>query len=166
MSSRIRSFCLLLCLGLLGKGFLSEVRAADRVSFNRDIRPILADACFQCHGADEKQRKAGLRLDVKDLALKPAESGTVAIVPGKPIESELVKRLLADDDNVRMPPANSGKKITPQQIELLKRWVQEGADYKLHWSYIKPQRPALQRSHTPSGSAMISIALSCIASNS
>ena len=119
--------------------------AADRVSFNRDIRPILSDTCFQCHGPDEKQRKAGLRLDLKELALKPAESGTVAIIPGKPAESELVKRLLADDASVRMPPANSGKKITPAQIELLKRWIAEGAEYQGHWAFIPPIRPEVPR---------------------
>ena len=86
----------------------SNAVAADRPSFNRDIRSILSDTCFQCHGPDEKQRKAGLRLDVREIALKPAESGAAAIVPGKPTDSELVKRLLAKDDS-HMPPANSGR---------------------------------------------------------
>ena len=117
--------------------------AADRVTFNRDIRPILADACFQCHGADEKQRKAGLRLDVQEIASKPSESGAIAIVPGKPAESEMLKRLLSSDDSVRMPPANSGKKITPQQIETLKRWIADGAEYQGHWAFIAPTRPAV-----------------------
>ena len=116
--------------------------AADRVSFNRDIRPILSDTCFQCHGPDEKQRKAGLRLDLREIALKPAESGAPAIVPGKPTDSELVKRLLADDDS-HMPPANSGKKITPQQIELLKRWIADGAEYQGHWAFIPVTHPAV-----------------------
>ena len=119
------------------------VPAADRVSFNRDIRPILADACFQCHGADEKQRKAGLRLDVSEIAIKPAESGATAIIPGKPAESELIKRLLSSDDSVRMPPVNSGKKISPAQIELLKRWIADGAEYQGHWAFIPPARPAV-----------------------
>ncbi len=119
----------------------SDVMAADRPSFNRDIRPILSDTCFQCHGPDEKQRKAGLRLDVREIALKPAESGAVAIVPGKPIASELLKRLLTSDDSQRMPPTNSGKKITPQQIELLKRWIADGAEYQGHWAFIPPIRP-------------------------
>ena len=80
------------------------LNAADRVSFNRDIRPILSDACFQCHGPDDKQRKAGLRLDEKESALKPAESGATAINPGNVETSELIKRLISDDDNLRMPP--------------------------------------------------------------
>ncbi len=119
------------------------VTAADRVTFNRDIRPILADACFQCHGADEKQRKAGLRLDVPEIAFKPTESGATAIVPGKPAESELLKRLLSTDDSVRMPPANSGKTITAAQIETLKRWIAGGAEYQGHWAFIPPTRPAV-----------------------
>ncbi|TXT35886.1 MAG: Uncharacterized protein FD138_1183, partial [Planctomycetota bacterium] len=115
--------------------------AAERPSFNRDIRPILSDTCFQCHGPDEKQRKAGLRLDVREIAVKLAESGATAIVPGKPNESELIKRLLSDDDSLRMPPANSGKKITPAQIELLKRWIADSAEYQGHWAFIPPTRP-------------------------
>ncbi len=122
--------------------------AADRPSFNRDIRPILAGACFQCHGADEKQRKAGLRLDLSEIAFKPAESGATAIVPGKPAESELLKRLLATDDSVRMPPPNSGKKITPAQIETLKRWIADGAEYAGHWAFIPPTRPAVPKLST------------------
>ena len=111
--------------------------AADRISFNRDIRPILSDACFQCHGPDDKQRKAGLRLDVKESALKAAESGATAIVPAKVEDSELIKRLITTDENLRMPPKGSGKTISPQQIELLKRWIAEGAEYQGHWVYFR-----------------------------
>ena len=121
--------------------------AADRISFNREIRPILSDACFQCHGPDDKQRKGGLRLDVKESALKAAESGATAIVPGKVDASELIKRLITTDESLQMPPANSGKKITPQQIELIKRWIAEGAEYQGHWAFIplaKPSLPGIQ----------------------
>lgn len=123
--------------------------AAERPLFNRDIRPILSDACFQCHGPDERQRKAGLRLDLKDAATQPAESGAIAIVPGKPTDSELLKRLLSSDDSLRMPPPNSGKKITPQQIELLKRWVADGAEYQGHWAFIPLTRPAVPKFVVP-----------------
>ncbi len=129
--------CLLLVVVLMSA---RASNAADRVSFNRDIRPILSDACFQCHGADDKQRKAGLRLDAKESALKAAESGATAIVPGKVDASELMKRLLATDESVRMPPVNSGKKITASQIELLKRWIADGAEYQGHWAFIPPTR--------------------------
>ncbi len=143
MSPGIRLVCSLLCLGWLGELKMSESPAADRLSFNRDIRPILSDTCFQCHGADEKQRKAGLRLDVRDLAAKPTESGAVALVPGRPDESELIKRMISADDSLRMPPPTSGKKLTTAQIELLKRWVAEGAEYQGHWAFISPTRPAV-----------------------
>lgn len=123
--------------------------AADRISFNREIRPILSDACFQCHGPDDKQRKAGLRLDVKESALKSAESGATAIVPGKVDASELLKRLITTDESLQMPPANSGKKITPQQIELIKRWITEGAEYQGHWAFIPPAKPSLPGIQNP-----------------
>jgi len=111
------------------------------IDYSRQIRPILSNNCFKCHGPDEKERKGGLRLDLRAGALKPAESGAAAIVPGKPLESGIVARITATDAAELMPPPASNKKLTPQEIELLQRWIQEGADYKLHWSYVKPQRP-------------------------
>jgi hypothetical protein len=116
---------------------------AEKLNFNRDVRPILSDACFHCHGPDEKERKGGLRLDVRDAALKGGDSGP-AIIPGKPDESELVKRmLLAHDDEDLMPPKKMKKPLKPDQIALLKRWVAEGAEYQGHWAFIKPERPAV-----------------------
>ena len=123
--------------------------AADRISFNREIRPILSDACFQCHGPDDKQRKGGLRLDVKESALKAAESGATAIVAGKVDASELIKRLITTDENLRMPPKGSGKTISPQQIETLKRWITEGAEYQGHWAFIPPAKPSLPGIQNP-----------------
>jgi hypothetical protein len=131
----------LLVLMLIGNG--RSLLATERVSFNRDVRPILSDTCFQCHGPDEQQRKGGLRLDVRDVAVQAAESGAVAIIPGQPAASELVKRLTSDDPDLRMPPASLGKRLTPQQIETLKRWIAEGAEYQGHWAFIPPVRPAL-----------------------
>ncbi len=124
---------------------LNSVLAADapRVNFNRDIRPILSDNCIQCHGPDEKQRHGKLRLDVREQTVVPAESGKTAIVPGKPSESELLRRVLSDDKDAHMPPASSGKQLKPREIELLKRWVVEGAEYQGHWAFIAPQRPEL-----------------------
>src|SRR3954451_4834321 len=89
------------------------------LDFSRDIRPILADSCFRCHGPDAKQRQAGLRLDVRDEALKRLESDAVAIVPGKPEASELVRRVLAADESERMPPAEFKKTLSDQQKALL-----------------------------------------------
>ena len=106
------------------------------LEFNRDIRPILSDTCFACHGPDKNQRKAKLRLDVRENAI---EKG--AIVPGKPDESELVARIFTADEDDLMPPPDSHKTLTPEQKEKLKRWVAEGAEYQPHWAYIKPARP-------------------------
>ncbi len=122
-------------------GFFSS-RADARVEFNRDIRPIFSDTCFQCHGPDEKQRKSKLRLDVRSEALKPAKSGAVAIVPGHPEKSEIVARVLADNEDDLMPPTKLDKPLTNQQKELLKQWVAEGAEYQGHWAFMAPVRPA------------------------
>ncbi len=118
--------------------------AAKPIDFNREIRPILSDNCFACHGPDENKRKAKLRFDVKEDAFKPAKSGELAIVPGHPEKSELIHRLTAKDEDDRMPPAKSGKKpLTPAQVELLTRWIKEGAPWQEHWAFQKLQRPAL-----------------------
>src|SRR5262245_10476893 len=92
------------------------------VEFNRDVRPILADNCFACHGPDKNQRKADLRLDLEEGA-RADRGGYAAVVPGKPEQSELVKRITAEDVKERMPPAKFGKKPTAQQIAILRRWV-------------------------------------------
>ncbi|MBI2826837.1 MAG: PSD1 domain-containing protein [Planctomycetia bacterium] len=111
-----------------------------RVKFNRDIRPILAENCYACHGPDKNKRESDLRLDTRDGAF--AELGDHrAIVPGKPHESELLRRVTADDESVRMPPPASGKTLTPRQIDLLRTWIAEGATWQDHWSYTPIERP-------------------------
>ena len=117
-----------------------SLHAAEPLRYNRDIRPILSDACFQCHGPDEKQRKSGLRLDVREEALKPGESGDVAIVPGRPEESALVKHIESMDRAEMMPPPKSNKKLTSPQKEVLKRWIREGAGYEMHWAFTPLQQ--------------------------
>ena len=107
-------------------------------AYNRDIRPILADNCFVCHGADSASRKADLRLDRREVAV---EFG--AIFPGDPDSSELVARITSDDPEYMMPPPETKKALTAGQKDLLKRWIAEGAEYQPHWSYIAPQRPEL-----------------------
>ena len=114
-----------------------------KVEFNRDVRPILSDKCFFCHGPDEKKRKSGLRLDLRDGAIKPAKSGDPAIVPGKSDESELVRRIFSDDKDEVMPPEEEHKALTSAQKETLKRWIAQGAEYQQHWAYITPVRPAV-----------------------
>src|SRR5256885_15847367 len=97
--------------------------APTPINYNRDIRPILAENCYACHGFDANKRKAGLRLDVQAIATKPLKkSGNTAIVPGDPDHSALVERILTDDPDDHMPPPETGKKLTPAQTDLLRRW--------------------------------------------
>jgi hypothetical protein len=107
------------------------------INFDRQIRPILADNCYACHGPDDKARKAKLRLDVKEKALG---HGSV-IVPGKAAASELIERISSDDPDVRMPPAKTGKRLTPDQVELLRQWIDQGAKWSTHWAFVRPERP-------------------------
>ncbi|MCI0540341.1 MAG: PSD1 and planctomycete cytochrome C domain-containing protein, partial [Verrucomicrobiales bacterium] len=119
------------------------IPSAGSVDFNREIRPILSDNCFACHGPDEGARKAKLRLDHREGALKGGKSGDPAIIPGKPDESELIKRIMTSDEDDLMPPPKSKKKLTATQMDLLKRWVAEGAAWPSHWAFEKPQRAPL-----------------------
>jgi Protein of unknown function (DUF1553)/Protein of unknown function (DUF1549)/Planctomycete cytochrome C len=115
--------------------------AAAPISFNRDIRPILADKCYACHGPDKNQRKANLHFDTEEAA-RADLGGRRAIVPGKVDESELVRRITAQD-KTHMPPEKFGKKLSREQIDLLTRWIEEGAKWEKHWSLIAPQRQEL-----------------------
>jgi hypothetical protein len=138
-----------------------QLRASEKIAFNRDIRPILSDKCFHCHGPDEKERKSGLRLDVREAALKPAESGAVAIVPGNPEQSELIARAFTDHESDIMPPSKLGKPLSSREKELLKRWIAEGAEYQGHWAFITPSRPPVptQSKHQTAIDAFISARL-------
>ena len=131
---------------LLGLGAeVSALRAATvrKVDFNHDVQPLLSDNCFACHGPDTTKIKGKLRLDLREAAIKPAKSGKTAVVPGKPEESELVRRLLTTDEDDRMPPTESHKTLTVAQTELLRRWIAEGAEYKGHWAYTPPVKPSV-----------------------
>jgi hypothetical protein len=119
----------------------ADVSGDKPINFNQDIRPILSENCYFCHGPDEQNRKADLRLDLKSGAFS-APSGYPVIVPGKPDESELYRRITSDDDEYRMPPAKTGKTLTPEQIDLLTRWIKAGADWQEHWSFVTPTRLA------------------------
>lgn len=116
---------------------LSSARSAG-VDFNRDVRPILSDRCFKCHGFDASTRKARLRLDVRDEALKPAKSGAAPIVPGASAKSEVVLRITSDDPDEVMPPGKDHAPLSPREIDVLKRWIDHGAEYQTHWSFTKP----------------------------
>ena len=121
----------------------ADLSPAQLQFFENRIRPVLAENCYKCHGPDDGARKAKLRFDIRAEALKPAKSGEIPIVPGSPEKSQLVARITASDPDDRMPSIKSGKTLSPTQIDLLKRWVAEGAPYATHWSYVKPVRPAL-----------------------
>ena len=124
----------------------SSVLAADAPSFERDVRPILSRYCFKCHGPDEGQRQSGLRLDVRDAAIKSADSGKVAIAPSKPDASELIRRInLPDGSEDKMPPASTKFELTAEQRDILQRWIASGAEYRPHWAFVAPQRPALPK---------------------
>ncbi|MFO1003140.1 MAG: c-type cytochrome domain-containing protein [Planctomycetaceae bacterium] len=120
--------------------FLSPVTFADEVTFSRDIRPILSANCFGCHGTDEAHREANLRLDTFSGATADPE-GRAAIVPGKPEASELLARVKSQEADVVMPPRETGKVLTPQQIELLEKWIRPGAEYQQHWAFVPPVAP-------------------------
>lgn len=132
-------------VGLIGLllGGASQARAESpspsTVRFNRDVRPIMADTCFKCHGP--AKREGNLRLDVRDEALRPTDTGAIPIVPGKPDESELIRRVLSDDEDTQMPPPASHKTLTDQQKTLLSRWVEQGAAYEQHWSFEPLRQP-------------------------
>ncbi len=112
--------------------------AGRSVGYNRDIRPILANSCFTCHGTDAAARKADLRLDRRESAVREV------IVPGKAAESPLIERVTSTDPDEQMPPPGSKKpRLTPEAVEKLRRWIDEGAKYEMHWAYVPPARPAL-----------------------
>jgi hypothetical protein len=112
------------------------------VEFSRDVRPILSDTCFACHGPDEKARKANLRLDTKEGAFSVIEGRTI-VVPGDRAKSELYRRLITTDADDLMPPAKAGKRLTPAQIEMVGRWIDAGAEWQSHWAYTAPRQPPL-----------------------
>ena len=133
------------CILLVANGRLLAADPAGKIDFTRDVRPILSNNCFRCHGPDEAERESDLRLDERDAALALAESGQPAIVPGKPDESPLVTRVLAAKPGLRMPPPKSNKTLTEAEKAILKRWVAEGAEYRQHWAFVPPIRPEIPK---------------------
>ncbi len=113
------------------------------VNFARDVRPILSDHCFACHGPDDKTRKAGLRLDTKEGAFAKLKNGGLTIAPGKPEESDLIFRIESDDPELRMPPKKHGKPLSAEQVATLKRWIEEGGSWSTHWAFSAPQKPGI-----------------------
>ncbi len=120
---------------------LAATSQAGTVSYNRDVRPILSENCFHCHGQDPKHREADLRLDERDSAVTISD-GSAAIVPGDPARSAIIQRMLSKDPDEVMPPPKSHRSVTPAQVEIIRRWIAEGAEYERHWSFVPPKRAA------------------------
>ena len=133
----------LFCFALSARA-ASPKTAAEAVDFNRDIRPLLSDRCYACHGPDEAKRKSGLRLDTEEGALKLLKSGERAVVRGADhLKSALLPRIVSKDEEEIMPPPKFGKPLAAAEVELLTRWVKQGAAWQKHWSFIPPVRPEL-----------------------
>jgi hypothetical protein len=127
-------------IGVLGAMTSGLVVASDRVDFNRDVRPILSNHCWNCHGPDEHSRKAGLRLDQRESTVAKLESGVAAVVPHAPGDSELVVRIDDTDENSIMPPPAFKRPLSAKQKDILKRWIAQGAEFAGHWAYESPKR--------------------------
>ncbi len=145
------SVLMLSCLFLSQAKWGGAVRAVQnsaptrQIDFNRDIRPILADKCWSCHGPDAAAKKIKLRLDSEEAATAELGGGRHAIVPGAVERSQLARRISAGDETMRMPPVDSGRSLSRAEIDLLLEWIKQGAKWKRHWSFIAPERPSLPR---------------------
>jgi len=140
---RVRRYALIWVVAMVGASQSSSAFAANgdaslggKIQYNRDVRPILSENCFFCHGPDKAHRKAGLRLDIREAALEDA-----AFVPGNAEKSELITRITTSDEEDLMPPASTHKTLSAKQIDVLRRWIVEGAEYQPHWSYVRVVRP-------------------------
>ncbi len=144
MTTPLIRFLLLTLLSAATAGQALGASAA-KIDFARDVRPILSGSCFKCHGPDTATRKGGLRLDVREDALKPAKSGDKAIVPGKVKESALVARIFSTDETDLMPPPETKHPLTEAQKEILKQWIAQGAEYQPHWAFTAPKQGPLPK---------------------
>ena len=135
----MRHFILILGFYFLPLPVLS---AAPTVSFSKEVLPILAENCFQCHGPDDSTREANLRLDLFEDAIRPRD-GYQVIMPGNVAKSDLINRILSDDDSIKMPPTDFDKHLSKSDIVILQNWIANGAPYEQHWSFkpvVKPER--------------------------
>ena len=130
----------------------SYVTAAEKVDFRREVRPILSDSCFHCHGPDKETRMGGLRLDVKTEAFSSRKNGT-PIIAGNAAQSLILKRILHEKTALRMPPPSSHKTLSAAQIDILKRWIEQGADWQEHWAFLAPVKQTLPEVNNPAWSA-------------
>lgn len=146
VSNLIIVLCVLLQSCTVDSGEARQTRyAGDSISYNFDIRPILSDKCFICHGPDANKRQAGLRLDIAEEAYKVLleNPGAHAIVPGDPFSSQVVLRINSQDPTFKMPPVESNLSLSEREIELIEKWIEQGAEYEPHWAFVPPRKPAL-----------------------
>ncbi|MEO6788318.1 MAG: DUF1549 domain-containing protein, partial [Chthoniobacteraceae bacterium] len=125
---------------LIASALAADAPIPAKVAYNRDVRPILADTCFKCHGFDKNTRKADLRLDVREAALAKTDD-IFPIVPGKPDASEVWKRIITKDEDDVMPPRKENRQVSARDREIIRKWIEQGAEYEPHWAYIPPQKP-------------------------
>jgi len=141
----------ILTIGIIALSNARDARAAQPVDFNRDIRPILSENCYQCHGPDANKRKAELRLDTRE-GLFRKNKDVKNLVPGKPEESDIFERIASDDDEIRMPPPKHGHKLSKEQVARFRSWIEQGAQWKGHWAYLplsRPEIPQVSRGSVP-----------------
>lgn len=140
-------------LTLVAAAFAGQsIAGAEVPDFTRDVRPILSEHCFKCHGPDDAARQANLRLDLREAAVKKTESGVTPIVPGKPESSEVVRRIFLHDADEMMPPASANKPLSDAKRRILRNWIAAGAPYKPHWAFVPPrqtQPPAVRQTEWP-----------------
>lgn len=146
---RCLCFTILFLAGV--KPLIARDPASNKVDFDREVRPILSNHCFKCHGPDDQQRQANLRLDRQQSIFGAGDSGLSVIVAGQPKESELLRRIQTDDSDLHMPPIDSGLGLTREQIQTLSRWIEEGAQWSGHWSFEPIRRPAVPTTELADG---------------
>jgi hypothetical protein len=138
----ITRFSFIFCVLCASAANVLAAPIPEKIDFNRDVRPILSENCFFCHGPDKNKRKADLRLDTKEGLFTAIEKKRFPAVPGHPEQSEIFKRIITTDDDDRMPDPKSGKHLTDHDIAVFKKWIEQGAEFKGHWAYIKPVKAA------------------------
>jgi len=130
----------------------AAVTSAAGPDFAREVRPVLSNRCFKCHGPDKENQEAGLRLDLREAALAELDSGTRAIVPGHPDDSEVIARITSTDPDLVMPPPHTKVSLTDDEKRILADWIAAGAEYAPHWAFVKPEKPAVPKTTAvPSG---------------
>ena len=137
------AWALLVATAIAAEGAM-EAEAGDSLSYSRDIRPILSDRCFTCHGPDAAARESDLRLDRVEFATGD-RGGYAAIVPFDPAASQAFLRITSEDADLQMPPAGSKRELTPEQVRLIRRWIAEGAEYEEHWAFVRPRTASAAR---------------------